>query len=94
MAYLMKKSRIIQIAKGLGFALIVLFTGCRSDQSYKYQVNGNIDYLNTPSLHALINPPGIILPLQNGEYEIPPFPLKGAVGKELDIRPPAQRLDY
>lgn len=34
----------------------------------------------------------MILPLQTGDYNIPVAASTGAVGKALDIRPPAQPL--
>ncbi|MPQ55050.1 outer membrane protein assembly factor BamC, partial [Citrobacter telavivensis] len=40
-------------------------------------------------LHA---PAGMILPIQVGDYNIPVANSTGAVGKALDIRPPAQPL--
>ncbi|MGL9723309.1 outer membrane protein assembly factor BamC [Sodalis sp. (in: enterobacteria)] len=89
MAYSMQKSRV---AKGVGVTLIVLLAACTSDQRYKRQINGNEEYLKAPSLHALSSPSGMILPLQNGDYEIPAVTRNGAVGKGLDIRPPAQPL--
>ncbi|CAK8740473.1 Outer membrane protein assembly factor BamC [Sodalis praecaptivus] len=88
MAYSMQKSRV---AKGVGVTLIVLLAACTSDQRYKRQVNGNEEYLKAPSLHALSSPSGMILPLQNGDYEIPAVTRNGAVGKGLDIRPPRSR---
>lgn len=89
MAYLIQQSRV---AKGVGVTLIVLLAACTSDNCYKRQVNGNEDYLEAPSLHALSSPSGIILPLQNGDYEIPAVTRNGAVGKGLAIHPPVQPL--
>lgn len=40
-------------------------------------------------LHA---PAGMILPVTSGDYAIPVTNGSGAVGKALDIRPPAQPL--
>ncbi|WP_066595726.1 outer membrane protein assembly factor BamC [Sodalis-like endosymbiont of Proechinophthirus fluctus] len=85
MAYSMQNLRV---AKWVGITLVVLIAACTSDQHYERQANGNEEYLKAPSLRALINPSGMILPLQNGDYEIPAVPRNGAVGKELDIRPP------
>ncbi len=65
---------------------------CSSDQRYKRQVNGDESYLETPPLKTLNIPGGMILPLQNGEYDVPSATSTGAVGKELDIRPPLQAL--
>lgn len=89
MAYSMQKS---QVAKVVGVSLIMLLAACTSDQRYKRQVNGNEAYLKAPPLRTLSSPSGMILPLQNGDYEIPTVPRNGAVGKGLDIRPPAQPL--
>lgn len=87
MVYSMQKLRV---AKGVSVMLIVLLAACTSDQRYKLQVNVNEEYLKAPSLHALSSPAGMILPLQNGDYEIPTVTRNGAVGKGLDIRPPVQ----
>ncbi|OZI15409.1 outer membrane protein assembly factor BamC [Sodalis-like symbiont of Philaenus spumarius] len=89
MAYSIQKS---QVAKVVSVSLIMLLAACISDQRYKRQVNGNEEYLKAPPLRALSSPAGMILPLQNGNYEIPAVPHNGAVGKGLDIRPPAQPL--
>ncbi|MCT6593160.1 outer membrane protein assembly factor BamC, partial [Pantoea dispersa] len=43
-------------------------------------------------MHELKAPAGMILPLQNGDYDVPHSVAKVALGKELDIRPPAQPL--
>lgn len=85
MIFLIQKTRI---AKRFGILLILLLTACISDQHYKCQVNGNEEYLNAPSLHAINSPYGVLLPLQNHDYEILPMPSNGAVGKELNICPP------
>lgn len=89
MAYSMQKSRV---AKVLGVSFIMLLAACTSDQRYKRQVNGNEEYLKALPLRALRSPSGMILPLQNGDYDIPAVPRNGAVGKKLDIRPPAKPL--
>ncbi|EHD22556.1 MULTISPECIES: outer membrane protein assembly factor BamC [Brenneria] len=80
------------VAKVVGVSLVMLLAACSSDQRYKRQVSGDESYLQTPAQKALNTPAGMILPLQNGEYDIPPVTLNGAVGKELDIRPPVQPL--
>ncbi|WMQ73164.1 MAG: Outer membrane protein assembly factor BamC [Sodalis sp.] len=85
MAYSMQKS---WVTKGVGVTLIVLLAACTGDKRYKRQVNGNEEYLKTPPLHALFSPSNMILPLQNGDYEIPAITRNGAVGKGLDIYPP------
>ncbi|MCL2893273.1 outer membrane protein assembly factor BamC [Brenneria tiliae] len=80
------------VAKVVGVSLVMLLAACSSDQRYKRQVSGDESYLQTPTQKALNTPAGMILPLQNGEYDIPPVTQNGAVGKELDIRPPVQPL--
>ena len=89
MAYSLQKS---MVAKVVGASLFMLLAACSSDQRYKRQVNGNEDYLKAPELSTLNSPSGMILPVQNGDYEVPVGTLKGQVGKELDVRPPAQPL--
>ncbi|ATA24839.1 outer membrane protein assembly factor BamC [Brenneria goodwinii] len=80
------------VAKVVGVSLVMLLAACSSDQRYKRQVSGDESYLHTPAPKALNTPAGMILPVQNGDYDVPPVTLNGAVGKELDIRPPLQPL--
>ncbi|MDX7987630.1 outer membrane protein assembly factor BamC [Xenorhabdus sp. 12] len=89
MATLLQKSKVMKVA---GLSLVVFLAACSSDQRYKRQVNGDESYLETPPLKTLNIPAGMILPLQNGEYNIPSTTSTGAMGKELDIRPPLQAL--
>ncbi|PHM29214.1 outer membrane protein assembly factor BamC [Xenorhabdus budapestensis] len=89
MATLLQKSKVMKVA---GLSFVVLLAACSSDQSYKRQVSGDESYLETPPLKILNIPAGMNLPLQNGEYDIPPVALQGATGKAVDIRPPLQAL--
>ncbi|MEH0832268.1 outer membrane protein assembly factor BamC [Pectobacterium cacticida] len=89
MRYSLQKS---MVAKVVGLSFVMLLAACSSDQRYKRQVNGNESYLQTPAPHALNTPAGMILPVQNGDYDIPAVTSKGAIGKALDIRPPVQPL--
>ncbi|RAT17501.1 outer membrane assembly protein BamC [Lonsdalea populi] len=85
----LKKSMVATV---VGLSLIALLTACTNDQRYKRQVNGDESYLQTPEHRALNVPSGMILPLQNGDYDLPPINPNGQVGKNLDIRPPMQSL--
>jgi outer membrane protein assembly factor BamC len=91
---LVQKTRLQKsmVAKVVGVSLIMLLAACSSDQRYKRQVSGDEAYLDAPPVSELKTPAGMILPLQNGTYEIPSGSLKGNVGKQLDIRPPQQPL--
>lgn len=89
MAYSVQKSTV---AKVVGVSLVMLLAACSSDQRYKRQVSGDESYLQAAGLVDLHAPAGMILPVQNGEFEIPRVSDKGQVGKQLDIRPPAQTL--
>ncbi|WJV55143.1 outer membrane protein assembly factor BamC [Prodigiosinella aquatilis] len=80
------------VAKVIGVSLVMLLAACSSDQRYKRQVSGDESYLKTPEHRALKVPAGMILPLQNGDYDIPSASQNGMVGKALDIRPPMQPL--
>lgn len=73
-------------------SLSALLTACSTDNASKRQIVDNEDYLNSPDLKPLNVPAGMILPLQYGDYSIPPAPTGGEVGKALDIRPPQQPL--
>jgi len=89
MAYSVQKSAI---AKVVGVSLVMLLAACSSDQRYKRQVSGDESYLKAADISELHAPSGMILPLQNGDFDIPAASGNGAVGKQLDIRPPAQPL--
>ncbi|PKE33098.1 outer membrane protein assembly factor BamC [Rahnella sp. AA] len=80
------------VAKVVGVSLIMLLAACSSDQRYKRQVSGDESYLDAAALHELKAPAGMILPVQNGTYDIQTGTMQGAVGKQLDIRPPSQPL--
>lgn len=49
-------------------------------------------YTEATPLSQLHAPAGMILPLENGDYNIPVVRGDGATGKATDIRPPAQPL--
>lgn len=89
MAYSVQKS---QLAKVAGVSLVLLLAACSSDSRYKRQVSGDESYLEATPLSELHAPAGMILPIQNGDYNIPVASSSGATGKALDIRPPAQAL--
>ena len=89
MAYSVQKSRLAKVA---GVSLVLLLAACSSDSRYKRQVSGDEAYLDAAPLSELHAPAGMILPLQTGDYNIPVAASTGAVGKALDIRPPAQPL--
>jgi len=89
MAYSVKSSAVAKVA---GLSVVLLLAACSNDQHYKRQINGNEDYLKASGLHDLNVPSGMILPLENAQYQVPAAPAQGATGKMLDIRPPAQPL--
>ncbi|MEN5017623.1 outer membrane protein assembly factor BamC [Erwinia sp. Eh17-17] len=89
MAYSVQKSTV---AKVVGLSLVMLLAACSNDQRYKRQVSGDESYLQAADLSDLRAPAGMILPLQNGDFDIPNVSSNGQVGKQLDIRPPAQSL--
>lgn len=89
MAYSVKNSAVVKVA---GLSVIMLLAGCSHDQHYKREVNGNEDYLDAPTLREMKVPQGMILPLESGSYAVPQARTEGAVGKQLDIRPPMQAL--
>ncbi|MBI6405791.1 MULTISPECIES: outer membrane protein assembly factor BamC [Proteus] len=90
MATLLHKSKIMKVA---GLSLVVLLAACSSDQRYKRQISGDESYLETAGLKNLAIPAGMVLPLQNGEYDIPTPKRTEPVGLALDIRPPTQALN-
>ncbi|WP_435945810.1 outer membrane protein assembly factor BamC [Dryocola sp. BD586] len=89
MAYSVQKSMVTKVAV---VSLAMLLAACSSDQRYKRQVSGDESYLDAAPLAEIHSPAGMILPVENGQYTIPVTNGSGAVGKQLDIRPPAQPL--
>lgn len=89
MAYSVQKSTV---AKVVGLSLVMLLAACSNDQRYKRQVSGDESYLQAADLSDLRAPACMILPIQNGDFDIPSVNPNGQVGKQLDIRPPAQTL--
>jgi outer membrane protein assembly factor BamC len=89
MAYSLQKSTLATV---VGLALVMTLAACSTDQRYKRQVSGDEAYLDAAPLKPLSAPSGLILPVQTGNYEVPASAQKGAVGKQLDIRPPVQPL--
>ncbi|WP_058913278.1 outer membrane protein assembly factor BamC [Entomohabitans teleogrylli] len=89
MAYSVQKS---MVAKVVGVSLIMMLAACSSDQRYKRQVSGDEAYLDATPLAELHAPAGMILPVESGDYHVPVTNGSGPVGKQLDIRPPAQPL--
>ncbi|OON39021.1 outer membrane protein assembly factor BamC [Izhakiella australiensis] len=89
MAFTVKRSALVT---ALGLSTAMLLAGCSNDQHYKRQVSDSAEYLKAPGLEELHAPAGMILPIQNGDYDVPAVASKGPVGKKLDIRPPAQAL--
>ncbi|STE66723.1 lipoprotein [Escherichia coli] len=91
MAYSVQKSRLAKVA---GVSLVLLLAACSSDSRYKRQVSGDEAYLEAAPLAELHAPAGMILPVTSGDYAIPVTNGSGAVGKALDIRPPASRWHW
>ncbi|HEY1847153.1 MAG TPA: outer membrane protein assembly factor BamC [Buttiauxella sp.] len=89
MAYSVQKSMVAKVAV---VSLAMLLAACSSDQRYKRQVSGDESYLDAAPLAEIHAPAGMILPVENGQYNIPVTNGSGATGKQLDIRPPAQPL--
>ena len=68
MAYSVQKSRLAKVAS---VSLVMLLAACSSDSRYKRQVSGDESYLDATPLAELHAPAGMILPIQNGDYNIP-----------------------
>ena len=80
------------VATVVALSTAMLLTACSSDQRYKRQVSGDESYLQASELQDLKAPAGMILPVAHGDYDVPHVAASGNVGKQLDIRPPAQPL--
>lgn len=72
--------------------LSLLIAGCSSNMQSSREVDGNDNYLKAPILQPLIIPEGMALPPESNEYHVYKAAQEGAVGKALDIRPPALAL--
>lgn len=72
--------------------LSLLVAGCSNDQRYKREIEGNDNYLKAPALKPLIVPESVKVPAASTEYYVFKAAKEGAVGKELDIRPPQLAL--
>lgn len=89
MNYSVKRSTVATV---VGLSTLMLLSACSSDQRYKRQVSGDESYLEASQLSELKAPAGMILPVQRGDYDVPRTASQAPVGKQLDIRPPAQPL--
>ncbi len=89
MTYSVQKATV---AKVVSVSLVMLLAACSSDSRYKRQVSGDESYLKASPLAVLNAPSGLILPVENSQYNVPVTNGSGAVGKQLDIRPPSQPL--
>ena len=82
------KSKTLKKIAVLSVITSMFVVGCSNDQRYKREVDSNEDYLNAPALKSLIIPKGVSVPQEVGEYYVINNNVEGAVGKQLDIRPP------
>ena len=82
------KSNALKKIAVLSVITSMFLVGCSNDQRYKREVDSNEDYLNAPALKSLIIPEGVSVPQEVGEYYVINNNVEGAVGKQLDIRPP------
>lgn len=71
---------------------IAALVGCSNNPHYTREIENGERYLQSSGLQELKAPTGLILPVENSNYEITRVQRLGAVGKALDIRPPSQLL--
>lgn len=71
---------------------ILLLSACSFDQRYRYEANGNADYLNSPALKPIAVPTGFSFPKQDSRYSIYMPAAKGETGMDVDIFPPSLPL--
>lgn len=81
-----------QRVKFAAIPAILLLASCSSDSGYKHQADGSDAYLKSTPLIPLKTPSGVTLPEHNNEFDIPGVKSSGQIGKQVDIRPPAQLL--
>ncbi|WP_294614040.1 outer membrane protein assembly factor BamC [uncultured Gilliamella sp.] len=82
------KCAVLKITVIMTVITSFFLVGCGNDQNYKREIDGNEDYLNSPSLKPLVIPQGINIPTEAADFYVYPVETKGAVGKLVDIRPP------
>ena len=82
------KGNVIKKTVVLTAVTSLFLVGCSSDQNFKREVEGNEDYLKSPTLKPLIIPESISVPAESGEFYVVKTEFKGNLGKKLDIRPP------
>lgn len=80
MAISLQKSTVVKV---VGVSLVMLLAACSTDQRYKRQVSGDESYLTAPGLKPLNAPSGMILPVQNGEFDVRTVNSQGAVGQTV-----------
>lgn len=86
---LINKNMIIKKTFMMTTIASLFLVGCGSDQSYKREVDGNQDYLDSPALKPLIVPEGVTIPAETIDFYIYSNKIEGgAVGKQVDVRPP------
>ncbi|OCG25351.1 hypothetical protein A9G22_00560 [Gilliamella sp. App2-1] len=83
------QSNVIKKAAVLTVVTSLFLAGCGSDQHFKREVEGNEDYLKSPTLKPLIIPKGVKIPAESGDFYVITTEFKGDLGKKLDIRPPS-----
>ncbi|MWN05857.1 outer membrane protein assembly factor BamC [Gilliamella sp. Pas-s95] len=83
------KSNVLKKTAILSVVASLFLAGCGSDQNFKREVEGNEDYLQSPSLKSLIIPEGVSVPTETSDFYVDKTEIKGNLGKQLDIRPPS-----
>ncbi|MWP62102.1 outer membrane protein assembly factor BamC [Gilliamella sp. Pas-s25] len=83
------KSNVIKKTAVLTVLASLFLVGCGSDQNFKREVEGNEDYLKSPTLKPLVIPKGVKVPAESGDFYIDKSEFHGDLGKQLDIRPPS-----
>ncbi|OCG07921.1 hypothetical protein A9G13_06855 [Gilliamella sp. wkB178] len=83
------KSTVTKKTVILATVAALFLVGCGNDVNYKREVEGNDDYLNSPTLKPLIVPQGVSVPAEAADFYVYATKTEGgALGKQVDIRPP------
>ena len=82
------KSNALKKIAVLSVITSMFLVGCSNDQRYKREIDGNEDYLSSPALKSLIIPEGVSVPVESSDFYVDNNNVEGAVGKQLDVRPP------
>ncbi len=76
----------------VGSLAVLMLAGCSDSPAQRREARGDFDYLSTAPMQQWKDPTNV-QPQFYTKYQIPKGDYKGAIGKQVDIRPPQEVLD-